>query len=151
MMMQVKEEISLPWWETVSTMRRFVPSLVSIISVVITMLQALTAADVGIAMGSGSDIALASAKFILLSPNLHGLLILTDLSRKVFRRIKFNFVSRSFMCCDNFSFSNAIPEYYQGWATVYNIITVPIAAGVIYPVHHARLSPVWSSLAMALS
>jgi Cu+-exporting ATPase len=76
-------------------MRRFVPSLVLIISVLITMPEALTAADV---MGSGSDIALASAKFILLSPNLHGQLILTDLSRKVFRRIKFNFVSRSFTC-----------------------------------------------------
>ena len=55
--------------------------------------QALTAADVGIAMGSGSDIALSSADFVLLSSNLHTLLILTGLSRKVFRRIKFNFVS----------------------------------------------------------
>ncbi|KDR84367.1 hypothetical protein GALMADRAFT_56340 [Galerina marginata CBS 339.88] len=90
---------------------------------------ALTAADVGIAMGSGSDIALSSAKFILLSSNLRGLLTLTDLSRKVFNRIKFNF----------------------GWATVYNLITLPIAAGVIYPAGHARLNPVWSSLAMALS
>ncbi|KAF8802288.1 heavy metal translocatin [Phlegmacium glaucopus] len=90
---------------------------------------ALTAADVGIAMGSGSDIALSSAKFILLASNLHTLLILTDLSRKVFRRIKFNFV----------------------WATVYNLIAVPIAAGAIYPAGHARLNPVWSSLAMTLS
>jgi len=94
-------------------MRRFVLSLVSIISVVIKMLQALTAADVGIAMGSGSDIALSSAKFVLLSPNLQGLLILTDLSKKVFRRIKFNFVSRSFMCSDsnNTSFLNAHTEF----------------------------------------
>jgi len=132
-------------------MHRFVLSLVSTISVVIKRLQALTAADVGIAMGSGSDIALSSAKFILLSPNLHGLLILTDLSRKVFRRIKFNFVSGSFMSYENFASLDANPECHQGWATVYNVITVPIAAGVIYPVHHARLSPVWSSLAMALS
>ena len=113
------------------------------------MLQALTAADVGIALGSGSDIALSSAKFVLLSSNLHGLLILTDLSRKVFRRIKFNFVSGSFMSYENFASLDA--ECHQGWATVYNVITVPIAAGVIYPVHHVRLSPVWSSLAMALS
>ncbi|TFK31187.1 hypothetical protein BDQ12DRAFT_701635 [Crucibulum laeve] len=90
---------------------------------------ALTAADVGIAMGSGSDIALSRAKFVLLSSNLYTLLILTDLSRKVFRRIKFNFA----------------------WATVYNLIALPIAAGAIYPAGHARLSPVWSSLAMALS
>ena len=60
--------------------------------VLIRIIQALTAADVGIAMGSGSDIALSSAKFVLLSSNLHSLLILTDLSRKVFKRIKFNFV-----------------------------------------------------------
>ena len=59
----------------------------------ILLSQALTAADVGIAMGSGSDIALSSADFVLLSSNLYTLLVLTDLSRKVFRRIKFNFVS----------------------------------------------------------
>ena len=59
----------------------------------ILLSQALTAADVGIAMGSGTDIALSSADFVLLSSNLHTLLILTDLSRKVLRRVKFNFVS----------------------------------------------------------
>lgn len=64
-----------------------------VIVVLIRALQALTAADVGIAMGSGSDIALSSAKFVLLSSNLRGLLILTDLSTKVFNRIKFNMVS----------------------------------------------------------
>lgn len=37
------------------------------------------------------------------------------------------------------------------WAFMYNLIAVPIAAGVIYPVGHARLAPVWASLAMALS
>jgi cation transport ATPase len=90
---------------------------------------ALTAADVGIAMGSGTDIALSSADFVLLSSNLHTLLILTDLSRKVLRRVKFNFV----------------------WATMYNLIALPVAAGAIYPANHAMLNPVWSSLAMALS
>ena len=59
----------------------------------IILFQALTAADVGIAMGSGSDIALSSADFVLLSSNLQTLLILTGLSRKVLRRVKFNFVS----------------------------------------------------------
>ena len=59
----------------------------------ILLSQALTAADVGIAMGSGSDIAFSSADFVLLSSNLNTLLILTGLSRKVFRRIVFNFVS----------------------------------------------------------
>lgn len=54
---------------------------------------ALTAADVGIAIGSGSDVAISSASFILVSSNLRSLLTLTDLSRKVFNRVKLNFVS----------------------------------------------------------
>ena len=54
---------------------------------------ALTAADVGIAIGSGSDVAISSASFILVSSNLRSLLTLTDLSTTVFNRVKFNFVS----------------------------------------------------------
>ncbi|KAF2096665.1 heavy metal translocatin [Rhizodiscina lignyota] len=95
---------------------------------------ALTMADVGIAIGSGSDVALSSAEFILISSNLNSLLTLIDLSRAVFRRVWFNF----------------------GWALVYNIVAMPVAAGVLYPVKtagggHVRLDPVWASLAMALS
>ncbi|KAK5936581.1 hypothetical protein PMZ80_011179 [Knufia obscura] len=91
---------------------------------------ALTAADAGIAIGSGSDVAISSAKFVLVSSNLHSLLTLITLSRTVFRRVKFNF----------------------GWALVYNVVLIPIAAGVIYPLHgHPRLNPVWASLAMAMS
>ncbi|KAG1779710.1 heavy metal translocatin [Suillus placidus] len=90
---------------------------------------ALAVSDIGIAIGCGSDIALSSASFILLSSNLKTLLTLSDLSRKVFNRVKINFM----------------------WAFMYNLIAVPIAAGVIYPVGHARLAPVWASLAMALS
>jgi P-type Cu+ transporter len=52
---------------------------------------ALTVSDLGIAMGGGSDVALGSAKFILLSSNLMTILTLFDLSKVVFRRIKFNF------------------------------------------------------------
>ncbi|KIJ11800.1 hypothetical protein PAXINDRAFT_15377 [Paxillus involutus ATCC 200175] len=90
---------------------------------------ALAASDIGIAIGSGSDIAISSASFILLSSDLQSLLTLSDLSRKVFNRVKQNFA----------------------WAFMYNIIAVPIAAGVIYPIGHARLAPVWASLAMAAS
>ncbi|KAG8218484.1 HAD-like domain-containing protein [Butyriboletus roseoflavus] len=90
---------------------------------------ALAASDVGIAIGSGSDVAISSASFILVSSNLKSLLTLCDLSRTVFNRVKQNFV----------------------WAFTYNIIAVPIAAGVIYPAGHVRLAPVWASLAMALS
>jgi Cu+-exporting ATPase len=91
---------------------------------------ALTAADAGIAIGSGSDVAISSAKFVLVSSNLQSLLTLITLSRTVFRRVKFNFA----------------------WALVYNLVLLPIAAGAIYPAHgHPRLNPVWASLAMAMS
>lgn len=94
---------------------------------------ALTMADVGVAIGSGSDIAISSADFILVSSRLDSLLTLIDLSRIVFTRIKFNFA----------------------WALVYNLIALPVAAGVLYPVKASggriRLDPVWASLAMALS
>ncbi|KAG2128302.1 heavy metal translocatin [Suillus bovinus] len=90
---------------------------------------ALAISDIGIAIGCGSDVALSGASFILLNSDLKTLLTLSDLSRKVFNRIKINFM----------------------WAFMYNLIAVPIAAGVIYPVGHARLVPVWASLAMALS
>ncbi|KAG1725200.1 ATPase P-type K/Mg/Cd/Cu/Zn/Na/Ca/Na/H-transporter [Suillus lakei] len=83
--------------------------------------------DVGIAIGCGSDITLSSASFILLHSN--NLLAPSVLSRKVFNRVKMNFM----------------------WAFMYNLIAVPIAVGVMYPIGHARLAPVWASLAMALS
>lgn len=70
---------------------------------------ALTTADVGIAIGSGSDIAISSAEFVLIKSDLYSLLTLLDLSKTVFRRIKFNF----------------------GWALVYNMVALPVAAGVL--------------------
>ena len=94
---------------------------------------ALAIADVGIAIGSGSDVAISAAEFVLIKSDLTTLLTLITLSRTVFRRVKFNF----------------------GWALVYNLIALPIAAGVLYPIisngQHVRLDPVWASLAMALS
>jgi len=89
---------------------------------------ALAVSDLGIAIGSGSDIALGSAKFILLSSNLLTILTLFNLSETVFRRIKFNFF----------------------WACVYNMVGIPIAAGVIYPAG-IRLDASWAALLMALS
>jgi heavy metal translocating P-type ATPase len=94
---------------------------------------ALTNADVGIAIGSGSDVAISSAEFILISSDLRSIITLIDLSRAVFRRVLFNF----------------------GWALIYNLIAMPVAAGAFFPIvsggHHIRLDPVWASLAMALS
>lgn len=92
---------------------------------------ALSVADVGIAIGSGSDVAIQTAKFILVSSDLCSLLTLTDLACAVVRRIKFNFL----------------------WACVFNVIAIPLAAGILFPFtpQRVRLEPVWAALAMALS
>ncbi|SCU91261.1 LADA_0F08966g1_1 [Lachancea dasiensis] len=92
---------------------------------------ALAAADVGVALASGTDLAMNACDFALLSSTntLCSLLTLFQISRKVFRRVRFNFV----------------------WALIYNMIGIPIAAGVIYPYKNSRLSPVWASAAMAAS
>ncbi|KAF4441682.1 hypothetical protein F53441_11942 [Fusarium austroafricanum] len=95
---------------------------------------ALTTADVGIAIGTGSDVAISSAAFVLATSQLTAVVTLLDLSRAVFRRIRINFV----------------------WALVYNMLAVPVAAGCFYPIvtsggDRVRLDPVWAALAMALS
>lgn len=94
---------------------------------------ALAVADVGVAIGSGSDVAISAAAFVLVNADLRTLLRLITLSRAVFRRVKLNFA----------------------WAFIYNLLALPVAAGVLYPIvsngAHVRLDPVWASLAMALS
>ncbi|EZF34790.1 hypothetical protein H109_00686 [Trichophyton interdigitale MR816] len=103
---------------------------------------ALAAADVSIAMASGSDVAVNTAGFILLNSDLNTILDLCKLSRRVFNRVRWNFL----------------------WAAIYNVSLIPVAAGVFYPIvsghtvrdgivmnNHWRLDPVWAALAMALS
>jgi heavy metal translocating P-type ATPase len=95
---------------------------------------ALTVADVGIAIGSGSDVAISAAEFVLVNSSLTTLVTLTQLSRAVFRRVRFNFA----------------------WAMIYNMVALPVAAGVFYAIQtesgsHVRLDPVWAALAMACS
>lgn len=92
---------------------------------------ALTTADVSVSLSSASDIAMHSSSFILLSSSLDAVIILFDLSSRVFRRVKINF----------------------GWAVIYNLILLPIAAGIFFRVKSEgwRLGPVWGSAAMALS
>ncbi|PNS20850.1 Copper-transporting ATPase ccc2 [Sphaceloma murrayae] len=91
----------------------------------------LAAADVAIAIGSGSDVAISAAHFVLVRSHLGTLLTLIRLSRSVFRRVKWNFA----------------------WAVAYNLLAMPVAAGVLYPVvvggRHVRLDPVWAAVAMA--
>ena len=90
---------------------------------------ALAAADVSIALSSGSDVAVGTASFILLNSDLETILQLVKLARRVFRRVKMNFA----------------------WALVYNVCLVPVAAGVTFPAGQWRLGPVWASAAMAAS
>ncbi|KAJ9610526.1 hypothetical protein H2200_005303 [Cladophialophora chaetospira] len=96
---------------------------------------ALSAADVSIALSSGSDVAITTASFILLNSDLRTILSLVRLAKRVFLRVKLNFA----------------------WAAVYNLCLVPVAAGVFFPIgandHNGgwRLSPVWASVAMAAS
>jgi Cu+-exporting ATPase len=90
---------------------------------------ALAAADVGIAMGTGTDVAMESAGVTLLRGDLTGIVRAHALSRAVMRNIRQNLFL----------------------AFVYNAVGVPIAAGVLYPVFGILLSPVIGAAAMALS
>jgi Cu+-exporting ATPase len=90
---------------------------------------ALAAADVGVAMGAGSDVAIESAGVTLLKGDLQGLVKARALSRAVMGNIRQNLV----------------------FAFAYNLAGVPIAAGVLYPTFHVLLSPAISAAAMALS
>jgi Cu+-exporting ATPase len=90
---------------------------------------ALAAAEVGIAMGAGADVAIESAGVTLLKGNLQGLVKARRLSRTVMRNIRQNLV----------------------FAFIYNVAGVPIAAGVLYPSFKLLLSPQIAAAAMALS
>ncbi|HEY5288581.1 MAG TPA: copper-translocating P-type ATPase [Caulobacteraceae bacterium] len=90
---------------------------------------ALAVAEVGVAMGAGSDVAIESAGVTLLKGDLQGLVRARRLSRTVMRNIRQNLV----------------------FAFAYNVAGVPIAAGVLYPTFHILLSPAIAAGAMALS
>ncbi|HCX67827.1 MAG TPA: haloacid dehalogenase, partial [Rhodobiaceae bacterium] len=85
--------------------------------------------DVGIAMGSGTDVAMESAGVTLVKGDLLGILRARELSRATMRNIRQNLF----------------------FAFVYNAAGVPIAAGILYPVFGLLLSPVFAAAAMSLS
>jgi Cu2+-exporting ATPase len=91
--------------------------------------QALAQADVSIAMGKGSDIAIDVAKMTIISSDLLLIPKALELSRKTVRVIKQNLF----------------------WAFIYNLIGIPIAAGLLYPVNGFILNPMIAGAAMALS
>jgi Cu+-exporting ATPase len=90
---------------------------------------ALVQADLGIAIGTGTDVAIESSDITLISGDLQGVLIAIELSRATLRNIKENLF----------------------FAFVYNVLGIPVAAGVLYPFFGIFLSPIVAAAAMALS
>jgi len=90
---------------------------------------ALTQANVGIAMATGSDIAIESAGIALLHGDINKISQAIDLSKSTMRAIKQNLF----------------------WAFIYNVIGIPVAAGLLYPIWGIVLNPIFAGMAMALS
>ncbi|KAH9089845.1 hypothetical protein LEN26_019018 [Aphanomyces euteiches] len=90
---------------------------------------ALAQADVGLAIGAGTEIALAQADMVLVKSNLCDVVTALDLSRVIFKRIKINLFA----------------------SMIYNVISIPLAAGVFFPLFHRMLPPACAGIAMALS
>lgn len=90
---------------------------------------ALVQANLGIAIGAGTQIAIESASMVLIRNNLHDLAVALDLAKVVFNRIRWNFL----------------------WAIIYNVVAIPFAAGVWFPWTKMALPPHYAGLAMAAS
>ena len=89
---------------------------------------ALVAADVGMAIGAGTDVAIEAADIVLIKNNLEDVITAIDLSRKTISRIRLNYV----------------------WALGYNVLGMPIAAGILFPFTGIRLPP-WLAGAFILA
>lgn len=89
----------------------------------------LAQADVGVAINAGSDITVNAAGIVLMKDSLYDVVNAIRISKKSFQRIKINFI----------------------WAFLYNVLLVPIAMGILYPINGFRFDPMFAGAAMALS
>ncbi len=89
----------------------------------------LAMADVGIALGTGTQVAMEAAQIVLIRNNLHDVVVSLHLCRKVVKRIKLNLL----------------------WAFMYNVCGIPMAAGALYPFLQTRIPPSFAGLSMTLS
>jgi Cu+-exporting ATPase len=90
---------------------------------------ALAQADVGIAIGTGTDVAVEASDVTLITGDLRGVVTAVALGKRTMRIMRQNFF----------------------WALAYNVILIPVAAGALYPLLGLLLSPVWAGAAMAFS
>jgi Cu2+-exporting ATPase len=90
---------------------------------------ALAQADIGIAIGAGTDVAIETAKVVLMKSDPLDVTRAVVLSKATVRKMKQNLV----------------------WASVYNVLAIPIAAGVLFPAYGIMLRPEWSALLMSAS
>ena len=90
---------------------------------------ALAQADVGIAIGAGTDVAVETANVVLMRSDPIDIVTALRLSRATIRKMKQNL----------------------GWASVYNVLAIPIAAGALFPAFGIELRPEWAALLMSIS
>ena len=90
---------------------------------------ALAQADVGIAIGTGTDIAMEAGDVVLMSGDLRGIVNATALSKQTLKTIRYNFF----------------------WAYAYNVALIPVAAGALYPLLGLLLNPMLAAAAMSVS